>query len=62
MHELEVDTYYDLWRKNTHTFIDMLEIIMTHIIRQLKYYKQQLKYPENVTHNSTRAPYTHLHT
>ena len=40
----------------------MLEIEMTRITRQLKYYKLQLKYPENITHNNRRTSYTHLHT
>ena len=37
----------------------MLEIEMTHITRQLKYNKLQLKYPENITHNIRRTSYTH---
>ena len=32
----------------------MLEIKMVGITRQLKYYKLQLKYLENITHNSRR--------
>ena len=43
-----------------HMSIDMLEIEMTCITRQLKYYKLQLKYPEMITHNM-RTSYTHLH-
>ena len=35
---------------------------MTRITRQLKYYKVQLKYPENTTRDNMRASYTHLHT
>ena len=35
---------------------------MTRITRQIKYYKLKLKYPENITHNSKRTSYTHLHT
>ena len=35
-HNLEVDTYCDLWREK-HASIDMLEIEMTRITRQLKY-------------------------
>ena len=35
---------------------------MTHITRQLEYYKLQLKYPENITHNNRKTSYTHLHT
>ena len=42
MHNLEVDTYYDLWRKK-HMSIDTLGIEMTRIVRQLKYYKLHLK-------------------
>ena len=61
MHNLEVDMYCDLWRKK-HTSIDTLEIEMTRITRQFKYYKVQLKYPENITHNSRRTSSTHLHT
>ena len=61
-YNLEVDTYCDLWKKETHTLIDTLEIKMTHIARQFKYYKLQLMYPENITHNSRRTSYTHLHT
>ena len=45
-----------------HTSIDMLEIEMTRITRQLKYNKLQFKYPENITHNSRKTSYTHLHT
>ena len=50
-----------------HTSIDTLEIEMAHIITRqlelrLEYYKLQLKYPENVTHNSRTTSYTHLHT
>ena len=57
------DTYCDLWRKEKkHTAIDTLEIEMTRIIKQLKYYKLQLQHPENITHNNRRASYTHLHT
>ena len=33
---------------------DTLEIEMTRITMQLKYYKLQFKYPENITHNSRR--------
>ena len=40
----------------------MVEIEMTHITRQLKYYKLQLKYPENITNNNRRTSYTYLHT
>jgi hypothetical protein len=36
MHILEVDMHYDLWRKQKYTSIDMLEIEMTRITRQLK--------------------------
>ena len=61
-HNLEVDTYYDFWRKKKYTSIDMLEIEITRITRQLKYYKLQFKYPENITHNIRRISYTHLHT
>jgi hypothetical protein len=39
-----------------HMSIDMLEIGMARIIRQLKYYTPQLKYLENITHNSRRRP------
>ena len=42
--------------------IDTLEIEMTLITRQLKYYKLQLKYSEILTHNNRRTSYTHLHT
>ena len=48
--------------ENKHTSIDILGIEMTRITRQLKYYKLELKYPENITHNSRRTPYTYLHT
>ena len=41
--------------------IETLEIQMTHSTRQLEYYKLQLMYSENITHNS-RTSYTHLHT
>ena len=34
-----------------HMSIDTLEIQMTRITRQLEYYKLQLKYLENITHN-----------
>ena len=62
-HNLEVDMYCDLWRKKEkHTSIDTLEIEMKGIIRQLKYYNMQLKYPENIIHNSRRTSCTHLHT
>ena len=44
-----------------HTLIDTLEIEMTRIIRQLKYYKLQFKYLENITHNNKTTSYTHLH-
>ena len=44
-----------------HTSLDTLEIEMTCIIRQFEYYKLKLKYPENITHNSRRTSYTHLH-
>ena len=37
-----------------HTSIDILEIEMTCITRQLEYYKLQLKYLENMTHNIRR--------
>ena len=40
----------------------MLEIQLTRITRRLKYYKLQLKYLENITHNNRRTSYTHLHT
>ena len=49
-HVLEVDTYCNLWRKK-HTSIDTLEIEMTCITRQPEYFKLQLKYLENITHN-----------
>ena len=40
--------------------MDMLEIEFTCIItRQLKYHKMQLKYPENITHDSRRTFHTH---
>ena len=39
MHNVEVDTYSDLWRRRKHTSIDTLEIEMTCITRQLEYYK-----------------------
>ena len=57
-------SWHVLWlvKKIKHTSIDTLEIEMTHITRQLKYYKLQLKYRENITHNNRRTPYTHLHT
>ena len=42
--------------------IATLEIEMTHITRQLEYYKLQLKYSENITHNNRITSYTHLHT
>ena len=32
----------------------MLKIEMTRITKQLKYYKLQLKYPENITHKNKR--------
>ena len=48
--------------KNKCTSIDTLEIEMTRITRQLEYYKLQLKYPENITHNNRGTSYTHLHT
>ena len=35
---------------------------MTRVTRQLKYYKLQLMYPENITHNNRRISYTHSHT
>ena len=35
-HILEVDTYYDLWRKKRTSF-DILEIEMTCVTRQLEY-------------------------
>ena len=60
MHNLEVDTYCDLWRKKKHKSIDTLEIEMVGITRKLKYYKLQLKYVENITHNNRRTSYTHL--
>ena len=60
-HNLEVDTYCDFWRKK-HTSINTLEIEMTSNTRQLKRHKLQLKYLENVTHNSRRTSHTHLHT
>ena len=44
------------------TSIDTLEIEMTSIIRQLKYYKLQLKYPKNIIHCNRRTSYTYLHT
>ena len=43
-----------------HTSIDQLEIEMTRITRQLKYYKLQLKYPKNITFNNKRTSYTHI--
>ena len=46
--------------RKKHMSIDTLEIEMTHITRQLKYYKLQLKYLENITHNSRRTFYIHL--
>ena len=42
-HNLEVDMCCDLWRKK-HTSIGTLEIKMTCITRQLKYYNMELKY------------------
>ena len=61
-HKLEVDTYCDLWRKTFYMSIDTLQIEMTCITRQLKFYKLQLNYPKNITHNSRRISYEHLHT
>ena len=49
-----------LVKKNKHISIDTLEIDVTRITRQLEYYKLQLKYPENITHNNRRTSYTHL--
>ena len=37
--------------KKNHTLIGTLEIEKTCIIRQLEYFKLQLKYLENITHN-----------
>ena len=45
-----------------HMSIDTLEIEMTRITRQLEFYKLQLKYLENITHNNKITSYTHLHT
>ena len=42
-----------------HTSFDTLEIELTCITRQLKYYKLQLKYPENKTHIDRKTSYTH---
>ena len=39
--------------------IDTLEIQMESITRQLEYYKLQLVYPKNITHNIRRTSYTH---
>ena len=55
MHILEVDMYCKCEEKN-HTSIDTLEIETTCITRQLEYYKLQLTYPENITHNNRRIP------
>ena len=60
-------THFGIWhvlwlvKKKKHKSIDTLEIKMTRITRQLEYYILQLKYPENITHNSRRNFYTHLH-
>jgi hypothetical protein len=51
MHNLEVDTYCDLWRKK-YMSIDTLEIEMACITRKLNNCKLQVKYPENLTHKS----------
>ena len=48
--------------EKNHMSIDTLEIEMTRITMQLKYYKLQLKYPKNITHNNRRTSYIHLHT
>ena len=37
--------------------IDTLEIEMTRITRQHEYYELQLKYSENIIHNSRRTSY-----
>ena len=49
------------FEEKNHTSIDTLEIGMTCITKPLKYYKLQLKYLENITHNS-RTSYTNLDT
>ena len=57
-------SWHVLWlvKKKNHTSIDTLEFEMTRITRQLEYCKLQLKYLENITHNSSITSYTHLHT
>ena len=47
-------------KEKTIMSIDTLKIQMTCITRQLEYYKLQLKYAENTTHNNTRTSYTHI--
>ena len=55
--------WHVLWlvKKKKHTSIDTLDIEMTRITRQLKYYKLQLEYTENITHN-IRKSFLHSHT
>ena len=62
MHNLEVDSHTVTCEGKKHASIDMLEIEMTRITRQLKYYEVQLKYMENITYNNRRTSYTHSHT
>ena len=39
MHDLEVDMYCDSWKRRKYMSIDTLEIEMTYITKQLKYYE-----------------------
>ena len=57
-------SWHILWlvKKKKDMSIGTLAIKVIRITRQLKYYKVQLKYPENITHNSRRTSYTYLHT
>ena len=48
-------------KKKKHMSIDTPKIEMTRITKQLQYYKLQLKYPENITHNNRRTSCTHLY-
>ena len=58
----QLRSWHLLWlvENINHTSIDTLETEMTCITRQLKFYKLQFKYPENITHNSRRTSYTHI--
>jgi hypothetical protein len=48
-HNLEVDMYCDLWRKKIH--VKWHARNWNDTCRQLKYYKLQFKYSENITYN-----------